>query len=89
LCLHRNFPERGSRDRIDYNRISRRYLPSRSITQLNGFYYNVWKNLASPLAQEFEEVVAAPARAFAAALRGGYWVEFEANVQLVDPEKYR
>jgi hypothetical protein len=87
--LHRNFPERRRTDRIDYTRIARRYLPDRSINQLNGFYYNVWKNCASPLAREFEDTIAEPTRLFLRSIIEGWYETFEAQVPLVNAESYR
>jgi hypothetical protein len=41
LCTARNFPYRGFGDKINLDRIQRRYLPGRSVNALNAFYYNV------------------------------------------------
>jgi hypothetical protein len=32
--------------------IQKHYLPKRSVHELNGYYYNVWKNLGCPVSEE-------------------------------------
>lgn len=38
----------------NFRHINRRYLPKRSVHELNGYYYNCWKNNASQVPEDYE-----------------------------------